>query len=137
MTDFKKGDRIRLSAGASRSRREGNDFAPGVGDTHGTITEPEHYGRVMVLWDGGALNCWNNPPVHEIELVPGYDQDTVNAIVRHLRDRSWYTAAEHVVEKFVEPKMHTVAVNFQVPEGKSVVDYLENVGIDYDIEGGN
>lgn len=131
MTEFKAGDRVRvkddvvLNNGQYRGK-------PGVV----TRAEPGYYIRVNLDNDPES-----NLPVHasEIELVePQYDQDTVNAIVKHLRDTPGYAGSAAMVEEaFAVPKTRTVTVNFQVPDGKSVVDYLENIGIDYDIEGGN
>lgn len=146
MTDFKVGDIVRFD----NTRSMKIDYLDG------------HEGRVVgaTTANDNVEVMWNEPlplfePFDENEprkpvtwsqylsekyltlVKPKVDQDTVDAILKALRESGRLNAANYVVEQFSVPKTRTVSVNFQVPEGESVVDYLENVSIDYDIEGGN
>lgn len=144
MDRFKKGDKVRFDSVPDMEI----DYLDG------------HVGTVVGIKPGNIQVRWNDPlpmypydddvrPVTWVQnfseryltvveaAEPEYDQETVNAILRHLRGIGWPASANEVERNFSKPKTRTVSVDFQVPEGESVVDYLKNVGIDYDIEGGN
>lgn len=137
MTDFKVGDRVKYvhQDGYGTMR---------AGSTGTVVAVDDRFESIEVRWDAGtestnAIDYSDRNETHDAEylrLVEN-DQATVSAIVRHLRETGWPVSATVVEQKFATPQTRTVAVTFQVPEGKSVVDYLENVGIDYDIDGGN
>lgn len=146
MTKFNVGDTVRYNNSADMTI----DYLDG------------HEGVIVGFLDGTDAEIrWNAPlplfPYHdkgeEVEepvtwsqylsvkyltlVEKPYDQDTVNAIVKWLREDQWTGIASSIEKRFAVPQTRTVSVNFQVPEGESVVDYLVDVGIDYDIEGGN
>lgn len=130
MTDFEIGDRVRY-VGEFSAWLKGME-----GTVTGVLSSTYKGGSVDVRWDSETPG--SNPfgvfksNIEKIE--PVYDQHTVNAIVTHLREGNWFGVAVIVESVFAVPKTRTVTVNFQVPEDESVADYLENVGIDYDIE---
>lgn len=138
MTDFKVGDRVRLSAAADYYRRNGYNGKFGVGDKHGTVVETNGYGRVDVAWDGGELDHWNYPPISEVELVETeYDRATVDALVAHLRAKGMFEIPNRVEEAFEEmtaPKTHKVVVEFEVEDGEDITTILDRTDIDYTIK---
>lgn len=107
MTDFKAGDRVRLSAEAGFSRQAA------LGDAEGVVLDdpnPYHKG-VLVDWDGHD-DTWNSPHPDEIELVqPQYDEATKDAIVAHLRAKGFAHApneVERTWDELTAPKTHEV-----------------------------
>lgn len=126
MSEFNKGDRVRFRENTFETHESPRGTLGTVtsgSESEGAWVKPDTYHEPLYYY------------AEEIEAV-GYDQHTVSAVLRHLRERGYPIAAEVVEDEFADPKTRTVSVNFQVPEGESVVDYLKDVGIDYDIEEG-
>lgn len=81
MTEFKVGDRVRLSAKASAYRRGK------VGNSEGTVKPDDGFSQfehVTVDWDNGSLE--NFPLISEIELVPEEASEPV-IVDSELRER--------------------------------------------------
>lgn len=134
MSDFKVGDKVRLKENTYQNLTGGEAFQPGVIGTITRLAEGSTSAGADIDVAGQCLYFFGS----EYEAIePEYDQDTVNAIVRSLRDMGWYGSATKVEDEFGVPKTRTVTAEFQVPEGKSLADYLGDIEFDYDITGGN
>lgn len=87
------------------------DFEP-VGGRGRTVTWAQHFNK-----NGGAFEA----------VEPEYDQATVNAVLRHLREHGFAVTAEVVEREFAVPKTQKVVVEFQVDATFDLVAVLTDL----------